>query len=116
MAKFFTTLGLSQGQVETKPGVWSECIKEVSCTGEVLRNSSRYDTPSNVNDDLTVGNQLSVLADPYAYENFHSIRWIDWMGSRWKVTSVEVNYPRLILSLGGVYHGDESGSETPETP
>lgn len=105
MAKFFTKLGIAKGQYESQPGVFSELVEEFPCTGYVLRDSSRYDTPSKINDDLIVGNQLSVLADPYAYENFHSIRWIDWMGSRWKVTSVEVNYPRLILGLGGLYNG-----------
>ena len=88
---------------ETKPGVWKNLVVERMYYGDILRNTSRWQGSSNVNDDLVISNQISILADPFAYHNFHAIKYIEWLGSKWKVSSVEVQYPRLILNIGGVY-------------
>lgn len=89
---------------ETSPGVWTEEIVERQYYGDIIRNLRRLETSDQVNDNVSVSNEISIVSDPYAFENFHSIRWIEFMGSKWKVTSVEVQYPRLLLSLGGVYN------------
>ena len=60
-----------------------------------------------VNDDLNINMTLSIVADPFAYQNFHQIKYAEYMGSKWKVSSIEVQYPRLILTLGGVYNGED---------
>lgn len=65
----------------------------------------RLESDQKVNFDLAVSNSISVVADAYANENFHAIRYIRWMGSLWIVTTVEVQRPRLLLELGGVYNG-----------
>lgn len=104
MAKWFGIVGYGI-TVETKPGVWTEKIVERDYYGDLIRNSRRLQSSSEkVNDDLTISNQLSIVSDPYAYENFHSMRYVKFMGAKWKVTDVEVQYPRLILTLGGVYN------------
>lgn len=103
MPKWFGKIGFGVTE-ETKPGVWTESITEREYYGDVVRNSRRLQTSDKVNDDIVVSNEISILADPYANENFHAIRWADFMGSKWKVTNVDVQYPRLILSLGGVYN------------
>jgi hypothetical protein len=59
----------------------------------------------SVNDDITVANSISVVADEYAFEHFFNIKYIRWAGVLWTVTTVEVQSPRLILSLGSVYNG-----------
>ena len=89
---------------ETSPGVWTEEIVERQYYGDIIRNLRRLETSDQVNDNVSVSNEISIVSDPYAFENFHSIRWVEFMGSKWKVTSVEVQYPRLLLSLGGVYN------------
>ena len=104
MAKWFGIVGYGI-TVETKPGVWTEKIVERDYYGDLIRNSRRLQSSSEkVNDDLNISNQLSIVSDPYAYENFHSMRYVKFMGAKWKVTDVEVQYPRLTLTLGGVYN------------
>lgn len=104
MAKFYGPIGYAQ-QVETKPGVWEEQIVENFYRGDVLRNTRRLQSTDKVNDDINVGNEISIVADPFANGNFHAMRYVGFLGARWKVTNVEVQYPRLILTLGGLYNG-----------
>lgn len=105
MPKFYGAIGFAE-MSETVPGVWEEQILPHNYYGDVIRNSRRLQTGENLNDNINVSNEISIIADPYANQNFHSIRYVEWMGTKWKVTDVEVQYPRLILSLGGVYNGD----------
>ena len=103
MAKVYVKVGYAD-TVETAPGVLEEQITERDYYGELLRNSRRLQTASQVNDDISISNEISILSDPYAIQNFHSIRYVEFMGTKWKAPTVEVQYPRLILSLGGVYN------------
>ena len=107
MAKFHGCVGFAE-TVETAPGVWTEQMTEKRYFGELVRNVRRLQASEGVNDDVVIANEISIVADPYAQQNFHAIRYVIFMGSRWKVNSVEVQYPRLILSIGGMYHGETS--------
>lgn len=104
MAKFYGEIGYAI-TTETKPGVWEEQIVERTYSGELLRNTRRLQTGDQVNDDITISNEISIIADPFANENFHSMRYVQFMGTKWKVATVDVRYPRLILTIGGVYNG-----------
>lgn len=106
MAKFYGKLGYAD-QVETAPGVSFEVITERSYPGEVLRNSRRWQSAEKLNDDLEINNTISIIADPYAYNNFHKLRYVVWQGAKWKAASVEVDpdRPRLNITIGGVYNG-----------
>ena len=103
MAKWCGIIGYAE-QVETTPGVWSEQISERKYYGDVIRNNRRLQSAGKLNDDINVGNEISIIADPFANNNFHSMRYVEFMGTKWKVTTVDVQYPRLILSLGGIYN------------
>lgn len=103
MAKWFGKIGYAS-TAETMPGVWEETIVEREYYGDVLRNSRRLQSTDKVNDDVNIANQISIVADPYANENFHAMRYVEFMGAKWKVTDVEVQYPRLVLTLGGVFN------------
>lgn len=103
MPKWYGKIGYGVTE-ETSPGVWTEEIVERQYYGDIIRNLRRLETSDQVNDNVSVSNEISIVSDPYAFENFHSIRWIEFMGAKWKVSSVEVQYPRLLLSLGGVYN------------
>ena len=103
MAKFFGTIGYVE-TVESRPGVWKEQATEREYYGDVIRNTRRLDTADKLNDDVNIGNSVSIVADPFAYQNFHAMRYVVFMGTKWKITTVEVQYPRLILTLGGVYN------------
>lgn len=109
MKKFYDLVGFVD-QVETEPGVWEDKVTERFYYGDILRNARKYDTGAQVNGTLNINNQISIVADAYAYENFFKMRYIHWMDALWVVTNIEVQRPRLILTLGGVYHGIESGT------
>lgn len=104
MAKFYGVIGYAVTE-ETEPGIYEERIIEKEHFGDVVRNTRRLSNAAKVNDDITISNQISIVAEPFANNNFHSMRYVSFMGSKWKVTEVEVQYPRLILTLGGVYNG-----------
>lgn len=105
MAKFYGSIGYSTS-VEITPGVWQDQITERKYSGDLIRNTSRWSTSSDSTiDDININNQISIIADPYAYQNFHSMKYAEFMGTKWKITNVEVQYPRLILTMGGVYNG-----------
>lgn len=104
MAKFYGAVGYAT-TVEIRPDVWEEQIVERQYYGDLTRNIRRLDGSAQVNENLTINNEISIVADPYANENFHAMRYVTFMGSKWRITSVEVKYPRLILSVGGIWNG-----------
>lgn len=104
MNKFYGKIGYAISE-ETVPGVWVEQIVERSYYGDVIRNIRRLQSSENLNDDINISNEISIVADAFANQNFHSMRYVEYMGTKWKVSSIEVKYPRLILSIGGVYNG-----------
>ena len=107
MAKFYGVIGYGE-LVQTAPGIWNDVITEKTYFGDVLRNSRHLQEAEKVNNDLSVGNSISVVADAYANEHFFAIRYIRWAGTLWMVSDVEVQSPRLIFRLGGVYNGPTS--------
>lgn len=107
MSKYYGTIGYAK-TIETSPGVWEENIIEKNYKGDILRNTRRFESADKLNDDITINNQISILADSYAYENFFSMRYITWFGSKWKITNIEVQRPRLLLTIGGIYNAGDS--------
>lgn len=104
MARWRGKVGYAKSS-EVAPGVWKDTIEERSYSGDILQNTGRWATSSDTtNDDLNVSNKISIVADPFASHNYHSMKYVTFMGTKWKVTSVEVLYPRLILMIGGVYN------------
>src|SRR5688500_329911 len=112
MARFHGEVGYGS-TVEKAAGVWQDNIVEKPYFGDLVRNSRRLQEDGQVNKDLTVQNSVSIVADAYASEHFHAIRYVRWAGSLWTVTEVEVQRLRLILRLGGVYNGP---TPTPSSP
>lgn len=114
MAKFRGKVGyliLSEKIVDQEPtGIWEESYDEKTYYGDVLRTSSRWESSGNLNDDISISNRISIVADPFAYENFQHIKYVIYIGIKWRVETVEVERPRIILSLGGVYNEKPNGS------
>lgn len=105
MAKFYGKVGYSV-TTETKPGVWTPSITERMYSGDFVRNTTRkLESSGGVNDNVIISNDVSIIADPFANENFSSIIYVEIMGTKWKVSSAEIQYPRVLLILGGVYNG-----------
>lgn len=103
MAKFYGKVGYLSIE-ETSPDVYSEVLTERLYKGDVLRNQKRYQASEGLNDDVIVNNSISIVADSYAYENAFAIKYVQWMGVLWKIISIEIQRPRIILSLGGKYN------------
>lgn len=107
--RFYDAIGYGSN-VETAPGVWEDVIMELKYRGDVLRNTRTYREGESINDDLSLSNSISIVADNYAVENMLNMRYVKLKGVRWKISDVEIQRPRLILRLGEVYNGP-----TPDT-
>ena len=106
MSKYFGKIGYGVTE-EIRPGVNLPDLTEREYYGDIVRNIRRYENSGEVNDDLNINMTLSIVADPFAYQNFHQLKYVEYMGAKWKATSVEPQFPRLIITLGGVYNGED---------
>ena len=109
MAKFYGEIGYGE-TVETVPGVWEDVITERKYYGDVLRNTRGLQEGDKVNNDISVGNSISIVADAYAHNHFFAMKYIIWAGAYWTISNVEVQRPRLLLTLGGVYNGQKASA------
>lgn len=104
MAKFFGMIGFANTE-ETSPGVWGGVV-ERPYYGDVLSRGMNVMSTEQVNKDISITNRISIIADPYAYKNFSAMRYIKFMNTAWSINSVDVQYPRLILNIGGIHNGE----------
>lgn len=104
MAKFYGAIGYAD-LVETKPGVWEEVITERKYAGDINRNTFRLQPTDQVNDNINISNEISIVVDPYAEKNLHKMRYVEFMGAKWKISNATINRPRLVVTVGGVYNG-----------
>lgn len=107
MAKYFGKIGYGFSS-EVKPGVWKDRIIEREYFGDILQNYSKNESSSQVNENVNISNRFSIISDPYAITNAYAIKYLEYLGVKWKVTSVELQYPRLILYVGGVWNVDKT--------
>lgn len=104
MTKWAGKIGFSE-TVKTALDVYSEVITEKQYYGEVTKNTRRWDSSDNVNDNFVVSNGISVIADDYLFTHLKYMRYVIWQGIRWKIKDISVEYPRLNMSIGDIYNG-----------
>lgn len=104
MAKFYGKVGFGVTR-ESAPGVWTTQIEEVSYSGDVTQNARRWQQGAHLNDDLTLNMTISIIANDYAMTNLGAVKYVIFKGVKWKVTAVDIEHPRIILTIGGVYNG-----------
>lgn len=105
MTRFHGKVGFVKTE-ETAPGVWSSVETVRPYFGDVNRMGYRWEPiQSSTNDQIVVSNYISIVADKFAYDNFDGMRWVEWMGKKWQINSVEVNRPRITLTIAGLYNG-----------
>lgn len=104
MAKWYGKIGYAITK-ETEPGIWEEQIIERDYFGDVISNRWKRQNSGNVNDDVNISNVISIVADPFANEKCSNMIYVEYMGAKWKITDVEPQFPRLNLTMGGVYNG-----------
>lgn len=105
MARFSGKIGYVT-HVETEPGIWTETITERQYYGDLVRHSRKWGPSDGVNDNIVFSQDISVIADPYLYENSHNMRYVIFQGVKWKIRDFEINHPRVKISMGDEYHGD----------
>lgn len=94
--------------VESSPGVWTDQITEQNYYGDVVQYRTKWISSQELNDNLRPSTTIEILADEYAYKHFSRIKYVEWMGVLWKVTDVAPRHPRLVLTLGGEYNGEQA--------
>lgn len=104
MAKFYGKIGYVR-TIESEPGIWTEESTEREYYGDVIRNARNINSSNDINDSINISNNISIVADPYAKENFQYMRYVTFMGVKWKISNAIIEYPRITLSIGGVYNG-----------
>lgn len=108
MAKYYGPIGFKSTYEDPEsPGDWVSEIVEKKYYGDVISNRRNWQETDRLNDNLVIKNSISIVADEFAYRNLHEICYVVWLKTKWKVTDIEVKYPRLVLSIGGVYNDDE---------
>lgn len=113
MALFYGPIGFVETVEDPAgSGIWIEVPVEKNYRGEIQRNTKRWDSGDKINPNLNISNSISILADPYVSNHLNAIRYIKWLGGYWEITSVDVEFPRLLLSIGGVYNGPTVGSSS----
>lgn len=110
--KYSGKIGFWVDDIEVRPGVWKNGIVEKPYTGDVIRSTQHWQSGDGVNDNLKVNNSISVIADLYLKNNLSSIKYVTFMGTPWKVTSIEIKYPRVTLEMGDVWNGVNAEQET----
>ncbi len=107
MAKWFGKVGYAITE-ETDPGIWEETIIEKNYYGDITSDRRNRQNSGEVNDNISLSNVISIVADPFAYQNCSHMAYVEIMGTKWKVSNIDVQYPRLILTVGGVYNGEQA--------
>lgn len=115
MARFCGKVGYVTS-IEESPGVFKNVPEEYTYYGDITNISKRWQTNDNLNDDIRLEQNVSIMADSYAWENYFKIRYVIIDGTAWRVTNVTVSRPRITLYIGGIYNGKTVSTETPDTP
>lgn len=110
MAKFYGEIGYMKTE-ETKPGVWKKVITEKKYSGDLNRYTRKWTNGQKVNGDITITSEVSIIADPFLIDNLHTIRYVKVYGQPWEIDTIDIQHPRLVLTLGGVYNGETDGDE-----
>lgn len=104
MAKFYGKIGFSITKENPEgSGIWVADILEKEYYGDIEQFSRRWDD-NEVNDNVSINCNVSVLSDPFAIDHYQFIKYVTLDGVKWKVSSVTPSYPRLTLTLGGLYN------------
>lgn len=106
MAKFSGNIGFAFTK-ETRPGIWEPTIEERHYLGDVTKDYRRITVGDSINGEFQTANQISIIADTFANENFNCIRYVTWKKINWTVRDVESRDRRMILTLGGEYKDEQ---------
>jgi hypothetical protein len=107
MSKYSGMIGFVRNY-EKEPGIWEDEVTEKKYTGDILKNNQRFSVGSTITGDVKITNVFSIMGNKYAFDHVSDIRYLEWRGNRWVVESIELNYPRLEMTIGGIYNGPQT--------
>ena len=107
MSKWYGKIGYAIS-AETEPGIWENTIVERNYFGDMISDRRKRQNSGEVNDNINLSNVISIIAEPFAYQNCSNMAYVEIMGSKWKITDIEIQSPRLLLTVGGVYNGEQN--------
>ncbi len=112
MSRFYGAIGYST-TVETRPGIYEETYVEKNYKGDVTQYRPRWDNNGQVNNDLNINNEISIIADQFASSNFSTMRYVIWNGQAFNINSatIDTERHRIVLSIGGVFNGKLVGED-----
>lgn len=99
---------VEQVEREDRPGVMVDKPTVRTVKGNVKKNFYRWKNNPNQStlDAENVSHIIEIVADPYAINHFGSMRYIEWLGQKWKIESVDASsLPQLTIYVGGLYNG-----------
>lgn len=108
MAKYAGMIGFAKN-VEVESGDYEDVVTERRYRGDILRNNQKFAVGGTTSGELRITNQFSILADNYAFDHISEIRYLEWRGNRWIVDYIDIEYPRLVMTIGGLYNGPQAG-------
>lgn len=107
MSKWYGKVGYAI-PTKTRPGIVEHNTVERYYYGDIITTNRRVQSSDKLNDDIVINNEVSIVADPFANDNLDYMRYVEFLGHNWEITNISIQYPRLILSVGGIYNGEES--------
>lgn len=107
--KYSGNIGFWIDDVEIRPGVFKSEMVEKPYTGDIIKSYQHWTGAEHINQNLTLNNKISIIADLYLNQHISSIKYVTYMGTKWRVSSLEINYPRVVIEMGEVYNGVDSG-------
>lgn len=113
--KYFGNVGFAMS-VERDPGIFENTIQERPYYGDVIKNTRRWENGDKVNDDFRVNNQISIIVDSFCIAHASRMKYITWLGHKWKIESVDISFPRMIVTMGGLWNGSEPEAGPDEAP
>lgn len=110
MEKFNGNIGFKDIEEVTR-GVYVNNVIVRHYTGDTIRLTRQLESTDHVNPDIKMNIEFSILGDTYAHNNFLNMLYIEYKGVKWVINTVDPQYPRLIVTIGGEYNV-ESGPTT----
>lgn len=108
MARFSGVVGFYAGSKEVRPSIFEETYEEHTLRGDTLRSGYSQSENQTKYDTLRLTNRVSLIGDTFSFKNYNAIRYVTLNGQSWKVTSVEIERPRLILEIGEVWNNEQA--------
>lgn len=100
MAKFYGIIGYVKS-IESEPGIWTDDIVEHTHIGDITKNTKRYQTTSDINDNINISNTISIVTTPYAALNYPYMKYVILDGVKWKISDIDIQSPRILITTSG---------------